>query len=1010
MGDVKIGPYRVVGPLGQGGMGNVYRAVHETLGREVAIKVISDAARGEENAERRFMREGRLASNVTHPVLVRVYDVGSQDGQLYIVMELVDGVTLGELSLRTGPMHWANGFALAARVADALAALHAAEILHRDVKPANVMVNADGHVKLLDMGLARSPGSTAITVTGEFVGTLKYVAPEVLLGEPPTGAADVWSIGCLIHELLTSQSLARSDHTLGLVDEIVNVGLKPLAPVVDSVPAAVVSCVTSFVHPDASLRPTMAQARDQLVALLNELGGVSPDDVLAPGFLERCRSKPLAPPMARVTGAVPRPKPTPAQRGAPSRAGTPDAPVAPGDAGFDRTIAPRRSARTAAIRPAPPVSDASQSSSSHSIPAAPSARRAFTAFSIGAAAALVMGFAFGVRHPTPPPSPPATSASAPPSVAPAPAASVTPVPRRGPSFTELRAVYRQAIPRLQAGRDTASKTIAELRRLPGGIDLGREPAHWLRWIQLAAWLDAGAAGDPPRDRAAEPNPDGAVQEAVLRITLADLSRYQNEPSARRASVAMRSVTAYPKLGVGWLALGRVLELEGRLTEALGPYRIGLPLTTADTMEQAPRLAWAGLARALSRLPGHDLENEWPAWVRGDQSDGAWGGLFEALRDQDPEISLRLVRAAAETPGGEMAALELGRILLERGEASEALLIWQRALRYVPRSIRLSEKLIDYHLARGDIASCRELRDAKLLCDEAENVVDRCDPLVKPPYRPAMADRPLTLDLIDRIMAGDVEGATLRLGPLSRNSITRQDARMGVLGALLAAGDAGRSKEIVGMLSDGFHPDIWITASGALAHPAGRPLFDATFERALAQGADDVNRMSAIRALWLTRNSKFDEARRVLMTAGESASRKYLAMAAAELTTALLMAGEKPLSVQDVPELGRRRDLASRLIAALALANYDDAAAAAWECWSARSLEPTWGVVFLRIAAFASPGVATPERIERVHIQERYLMQGTWIVKLIEEADSLRKKRGGLLEGDRPRKVSDERVR
>jgi serine/threonine-protein kinase len=206
----QLGPYRILAPLGAGGMGEVYRARDEQLRRDVAIKVLPDRTSGSSEAVARFEREARAVAALSHPNIVAVHNLGSEGELRYLVMELLEGETLHE-RLRRGPLPAGLAAQTAARAADALAAAHDRGVIHRDVKPSNVFLTRDGGVKVLDFGLARaaetrfsddSPTEVR-TRTGVILGTLGYMSPEQLSGEEVDSRADVFSLGCVLHEMLT---------------------------------------------------------------------------------------------------------------------------------------------------------------------------------------------------------------------------------------------------------------------------------------------------------------------------------------------------------------------------------------------------------------------------------------------------------------------------------------------------------------------------------------------------------------------------------------------------------------------------------------------------------------------------------------------------------------------------------------------------------------------------------------------------------------------------------------
>jgi hypothetical protein len=204
--DVVVGGCRLAAVIGRGGMGTVYRATQLALGREVAVKVVP--AQGvEAGLVERFQREARTAAALEHPHLVPIYAAGEEDGLLYLVMRLVDGADLGALVGREGPLAATRAVAVIEQVASALDAIHAAGLVHRDVKPANVLIDgSNGRAYLSDYGLMRRAlERSAITRTGEWVGTADYAAPEQLLGGPVGPAADVYSLGAVLYSALTAK-------------------------------------------------------------------------------------------------------------------------------------------------------------------------------------------------------------------------------------------------------------------------------------------------------------------------------------------------------------------------------------------------------------------------------------------------------------------------------------------------------------------------------------------------------------------------------------------------------------------------------------------------------------------------------------------------------------------------------------------------------------------------------------------------------------------------------------
>ncbi len=197
-GTLAGGRYTLGRRLGTGGMAAVWLARDERLGRPVAIKALSDTLAGDEGYVRRFSREARVVAGLSHPNLVRVFDFG-EDPRPYLVMEYVAGGTLAE-HLRDGRRLDCDG--LVRRLLEALQHVHEARIVHRDVKPANVLMGTDGRARLTDFGIAQPEDATQLTQAGGVMGTMRYLAPEVLGGSPATPASDLYALGMLVRDCL----------------------------------------------------------------------------------------------------------------------------------------------------------------------------------------------------------------------------------------------------------------------------------------------------------------------------------------------------------------------------------------------------------------------------------------------------------------------------------------------------------------------------------------------------------------------------------------------------------------------------------------------------------------------------------------------------------------------------------------------------------------------------------------------------------------------------------------
>jgi eukaryotic-like serine/threonine-protein kinase len=213
-GTLLAGRYEVVRLLGWGGMAEVFLASDRLLGRQVAVKVIRDRFADDEKFLARFRREARAAAALNHPNVVAVHDVGIHEGNPFLVTELVDGRTLAEVVRDRGSLLPERAAEIGEAVARALAAAHTAGIVHRDVKPGNVMVTADGRVKVLDFGIARALRWTPLTDTSAAHGTAEYMAPEQIQGEGAEPRSDLYSLGAVLYELLTGHPPFTGDSAL----------------------------------------------------------------------------------------------------------------------------------------------------------------------------------------------------------------------------------------------------------------------------------------------------------------------------------------------------------------------------------------------------------------------------------------------------------------------------------------------------------------------------------------------------------------------------------------------------------------------------------------------------------------------------------------------------------------------------------------------------------------------------------------------------------------------------
>ncbi|WP_211589199.1 serine/threonine-protein kinase [Microbispora sp. H11081] len=249
--------YRITSPIGRGGMGEVWEGTDLRLNRPVAIKLINSADLAlEKEARRRFNREARITARLRHPGVPVVYDFGD-DGDLYMVMEALRGESVGKLKDEVGslPVSWAAF--VCAQVCAVLAAAHEAGLLHRDVKPENLLLCGDGAVKVIDFGVAASLGASEfsrITQSGQVPGTARYMAPELVEGENASRASDLYTIGCVLYELLTG---TRPFESRDLLREIVR-SKEEDPPPMAGVPAELEELTHRLLIKDPARRPSDA--------------------------------------------------------------------------------------------------------------------------------------------------------------------------------------------------------------------------------------------------------------------------------------------------------------------------------------------------------------------------------------------------------------------------------------------------------------------------------------------------------------------------------------------------------------------------------------------------------------------------------------------------------------------------------------------------------------------------------------------------------------------------------
>src|SRR6185436_6330254 len=228
-----LGSYSITGPLGKGGMGEVWLARDGRLGRDVAIKVMPAEFATDPDRLARFEREAKVLASLNHPNIAAIYGVEQASGQQFLVLELVDGDTLAERIAR-GPIPIDDAVKLAIQIAEGVEAAHEKDIVHRDLKPANIKLTTDGKIKVLDFGLAKafegsasepsvfnSPTlSLAATAQGVILGTAAYMSPEQARGQMVDRRTDIWAFGCVLFEMLTGRHAFRGDHVSDILASV----------------------------------------------------------------------------------------------------------------------------------------------------------------------------------------------------------------------------------------------------------------------------------------------------------------------------------------------------------------------------------------------------------------------------------------------------------------------------------------------------------------------------------------------------------------------------------------------------------------------------------------------------------------------------------------------------------------------------------------------------------------------------------------------------------------------
>ncbi|MEU6231876.1 protein kinase [Kitasatospora sp. NPDC047058] len=429
------GRYELVEPLGVGGMATVWRGVDHVLGRQVAVKVLNGGLADDPRFAERFSREAQHAAMLVHPRIVMVFDSGVDQGSPYIVMELVQGRSLAALLAQQPGLPVERAVGIAAAVCEALTVAHGAGLVHRDIKPGNIMITDDGGVKVVDFGIARAGSSNNLTQTASVLGTAAYLSPEQATASELDGRTDLYAVGCVLTEMLTGATPFTAETPVAIAFKHVSEAPLPPSAHRAGVPAALDAVVLRLLAKNPADRPAdAAAARAELLACIPGLVVGDPTgDLLAATSAGQATQ--LLPPVPVPPGPVPAATsvmaPVPAQPpfGSPS---------------FEPGPAPERESRRkplvlGALGLAGIAGAAMLALTAFDDPGTPGAPAAAPRATQSAAA-------------TPAPTPTATAAPTAPSAVPTPSVT-TPAPPRGQGPAVQLNALRQAVAQTQVGKE-----------------------------------------------------------------------------------------------------------------------------------------------------------------------------------------------------------------------------------------------------------------------------------------------------------------------------------------------------------------------------------------------------------------------------------------------------------------------------------------------------------------------------------------------------------------------------
>ncbi len=270
-GSLLAGKYRIIEPIGKGGMGVVYKAEDIKLERTVALKFLPAELTEDPEARERFVREAKAAAALSHPHICTVYEIGEDKNQYFIAMECIGGQSLKDKMLK-GPLDQAGAIDIGIQVAEGLEEAHKKGIVHRDIKPGNIMVTEKGQAKVMDFGLAKVFGASLITKEAKTMGTVAYMSPEQAQGKSVDHRTDIWSLGVVLYEMLTGQLPFKGEYEQSVMYAIVNKDVEPLTKVRADIPKELENVVlTSLAKNPADRYHSMDELLEDLKAMAEGL-------------------------------------------------------------------------------------------------------------------------------------------------------------------------------------------------------------------------------------------------------------------------------------------------------------------------------------------------------------------------------------------------------------------------------------------------------------------------------------------------------------------------------------------------------------------------------------------------------------------------------------------------------------------------------------------------------------------------------------------------------------------